>query len=826
MLHGAEAAKSSDCAVAEEKILGRILAMALESDGSAGFARRAVEALIEATPWLAGRRGRIALSDADDAEGALQVGGALGKAEEPQSGPRREMRFPIETHDATLGALLLEWDGGAPMSAAQSAFIGRALSAIALGLASRRQNDASIQFFEMAVEPLCIIGFDGRMRRANRAWEDVLGWSVQELLAMEATDLIHAEDTERAHRALRNVRAGEPLRRHIVRCRHKDGCYRWLEWSATGASGQILAQVRDVTDEERRRSHYEAIERATGIGGWEVDLDTQQLYWTPAIYELYGLQAGGWEPQLKDAITCYRPDARPQIIAAVDELRTKGTPYTLTLPFIARDGTERWRRLTGTAEMRDGKVIRVLGTSQDVTEQRRHQQHVRRLSEVAERTTNSVVITDAERRIIWVNPAFTRRTGFSLEEIRGRRPRETYISLGSDLEALRRVGEAVEAGRGMKYEMQWRDKEGRDLWVETDLQSFVDDEGVHAGFIAISTDITERKVYEAQVEAARREAQTARERLTLAIETLPDGFALFGGDDRLVLCNRRYREIYAKSADAMVPGASFEHILRVGLARGQYADALGREEEWLAERLAAHRRRDLSVEQKLADGRWLRIVERETPEGGYVGLRIDITELKRQEAALRASNLELQAALNRRDQAERRFSDIAAVSNDWFWEQDENLRFTFISDSFARSGCDPARVIGRKREEVFHLRDNAESLGRAFVAARTAGQAAAVRQRGLSREHHRGRRAVGAHQRRPVLPRRRHVRGLSRRRVGRHAALPGDAARRGGKSGQVAVPGDDEPRDPHAAQRRAGHGRRAAADRGRPRAGPAGGDDP
>ncbi|KAJ57392.1 histidine kinase [Actibacterium mucosum KCTC 23349] len=123
-------------------------------------------------------------------------------------------------------------------------------------------------------------------------------------------------------------------------------------------------------------------------------------------------------------------------------------------------------------------------------------------------------------------------------------------------------------------------------------------------------------------------------RMWAAIEAVPDGFVLYDRDDRLVMCNERYREIYATSAAAMTPGTTFEEILRYGAERGQYRDAVGRVEEWLVERLANHRRTDVPVEQALSDGRWLRILEKETPDGGRVGLRVDITAQKEQQVAL------------------------------------------------------------------------------------------------------------------------------------------------------------------------------------------------
>ena len=145
-----------------------------------------------------------------------------------------------------------------------------------------------------------------------------------------------------------------------------------------------------------------------------------------------------------------------------------------------------------------------------------------------------------------------------------------------------------------------------------------------------------------RLEQASREAGA---QLSLAIEALGEGFVLYDQDDRLVICNQRYRDIYAISAAAMVPGARFEDILRFGLAHGQYATARGREEAWLAERLAAHREPYSSHEQELGDGRWLQVIEQATPEGGRIGLRLDITERKRQEAAAIASKRQLQATL-------------------------------------------------------------------------------------------------------------------------------------------------------------------------------------
>lgn len=135
-----------------------------------------------------------------------------------------------------------------------------------------------------------------------------------------------------------------------------------------------------------------------------------------------------------------------------------------------------------------------------------------------------------------------------------------------------------------------------------------------------------------------RERETAQRQLIRAIENLNDGFALYDTDDRLVLFNQRYKDFYQKSADLLVHGARFEDIIRGGVARGQFPEASGREEEWIAERLAAHQKGDVEIEQRLEDGRWLKIAERRAPDGSTVGFRVDITELKKAISQANASN--------------------------------------------------------------------------------------------------------------------------------------------------------------------------------------------
>ncbi|QID18895.1 response regulator [Nitrogeniibacter mangrovi] len=155
-----------------------------------------------------------------------------------------------------------------------------------------------------------------------------------------------------------------------------------------------------------------------------------------------------------------------------------------------------------------------------------------------------------------------------------------------------------------------------------------------------------RNVVRQQTDQIReKNAALARseELLRDAIDAIGEAFVIYDPDDRLIYCNDRYRELYQESAGMIREGERFEDILRYGAERGQYAEANGRIDAWIEERLAAHRVGDTDLVQPLGNGGWLRIRERKTSTGHTVGFRVDITELvEARQAAERANQAKSQ----------------------------------------------------------------------------------------------------------------------------------------------------------------------------------------
>jgi len=133
----------------------------------------------------------------------------------------------------------------------------------------------------------------------------------------------------------------------------------------------------------------------------------------------------------------------------------------------------------------------------------------------------------------------------------------------------------------------------------------------------------------------QREIREGRRRLAVAIESISEAFSLYDGEDRLVVCNNKYRTLlYSGDAVEISPGMTFESIVRRAAERGYVREAEGRVEEWVRERMARHREPSGPHVQQRGDGRWILVSERKTDDGSTVAVYSDITELKQRENQL------------------------------------------------------------------------------------------------------------------------------------------------------------------------------------------------
>lgn len=135
-----------------------------------------------------------------------------------------------------------------------------------------------------------------------------------------------------------------------------------------------------------------------------------------------------------------------------------------------------------------------------------------------------------------------------------------------------------------------------------------------------------------------RELATYVQWLEEGIDSLPEAFVLYDADDRLLIANSQYSQLYPTIAGLLRPGITFREIAKAAVERGQFRHADGAD-AWLKRRIEFHDRGEGFFEQHLSDGRWIQLSERRTRSGGVTSIRADITLLKDREDALRRAML-------------------------------------------------------------------------------------------------------------------------------------------------------------------------------------------
>ncbi len=331
-----------------------------------------------------------------------------------------------------------------------------------------------------------------------------------------------------------------------------------------------------------------------------------------------------------------------------------------------------------------GFVFRI----RDITEDHQRAAEIAMLDAVTRGMTSQALVLDADCRVVWANKVVEDNAGQPLEALRGRPIWELHDP-GIAPEVLTAIGSAFAERRPLRIDVAKTDRHGQQIWVDVSIQPMSTTDNGPGGFTILESDITALKRHEAALEDMARAAERAHARLYAAIEALPDGFVYFDAEDRLVLCNEHYRAYFPASSDLIVPGVRFEEILRSQLNRGQFLDAIGQEEAWLADRLAQHRQTVHSTELRLADGRVIRSLTSKTPEGGHVGLRIDITEIR---------------------SAEARLNDVIAAARLGIWEFDSQSGTTVYNgawlDMLGLPSDDGGNLTREMWEDLIHPADH------------------------------------------------------------------------------------------------------------------------
>ncbi|BCW99464.1 MAG: hypothetical protein KatS3mg024_2291 [Armatimonadota bacterium] len=276
--------------------------------------------------------------------------------------------------------------------------------------------------------------------------------------------------------------------------------------------GQFFQQEERKREETRERERllrawqeseerYRVVAEITGNVIFQVDRDGFFTFLNPAWKELTGftVQEGLGHCSLE-----FLPEEdREQAMEQFWKLREPGhPPVAAHVRFIRKDGSLRWAWVkAGQVLSPTGEVVASIGIMTDVTEHLQQQQEIERLSLVARKTANAVVLTDLDLRITWVNEAFSRLTGYSTEDVLGTRADEVLIAPGSSKDVAEEVRRKLAECVGFQMEICQRTKSGDPCWTLLEATPIRREDGAPDGFVLIQTDITQTRRREMEFRA-------------------------------------------------------------------------------------------------------------------------------------------------------------------------------------------------------------------------------------------------------------------------------------------------------------------------------------
>ena len=533
-------------------------------------------------------------------------------------------------------------------------------------ITDRKAQEAELRKVSSAVaqSPVSIVitDLDGRIEFVNPRFCEVSGYTFDELRGRNPRVIKSGLTPRDTFTDLwRTITAGKVWRGEIVN-RSKAG-HLYVE----------LAVVAPVTDADGRTTHYvgvkeditarnamehalrESEERYRLIADhtkdmiWLADVATGLFTWVSPSFT----RVRGFTPEElvgTPVVEMQHPGARRRVgaglaerIAAFERGDEGARHRTDELEALCRDGSYIWTEVVTTL-MADasGKVRTMLGVTRDITARRRAEAELRKLTSAIEQSPVSIVITNLDAEIEYVNPWFTLTTGYAFEDVRGRNPR--ILQSGETPEDVYvEMWRTLTAGEVWRGELTNRRKNGERYVELAVIAPVLDENGYVTHYAAIKEDITERKRMErALVESEehyRLLADNSRDMIWLG--DLDSGLFTYVSPGSLAVCGRAPDELVGRPMASLAPGDGGGPAVGDLSAR---AAALAAGDE-----TARYRTDEMGIERPDGSRAWIEVAttlmaSRGDRAGQVLGVARDVTARKAAEAALRANEARLQEA--------------------------------------------------------------------------------------------------------------------------------------------------------------------------------------
>lgn len=294
------------------------------------------------------------------------AGGVLGV------GPDAMIGIPLRHQEQLVGVLVTGGRGPLQQKTQQLSTLNKLETFIGSEISRKKLEQEFEQLFQVIPKLIVTLDEEGLIMRINPAGCELLAASSDELVGQSIAAFVHPHDHDTFREEFGKLDPDGANSGFSCRMVSKAGQTIWLNWSWNYQqhAGIIFASGRNITAEKKLTELQEDATTLARIGGWELNVQTKELKWSDQVHAMHETDPAGYQPVLHSALNFYHADYRERVSAAIDNTMQTGAPFDFEAILVTAKGRELWVRAIGRAEIRNGAVVRLYGSFQDINQQK------------------------------------------------------------------------------------------------------------------------------------------------------------------------------------------------------------------------------------------------------------------------------------------------------------------------------------------------------------------------------------------------------------------------------------------------------------------------
>jgi len=368
-----------------------------------------------------------------------------------------------------------------------------------------KQKSEANQIIDASLDVFCTINKQGHFVFVSGTSINLWGYTPEELIGTPYLHLVLEEDHQKTNDKTNSIKSGEQTKSFINRYRKKDGSIAYNHWSArwdsaTNLTYCVARDAKESIEQEEKLSRSEQRFKALVQEGMDlyaiIDLQGRYTYMSPSSTAITGIPPEGFIG--RDAFEFIHPEDIEKTLSGLKKV-AKEDKVVMEL-YRAKNQNNEWRWVeTVLTNMLDNPAVNgIVVNSRDITKEIEEKQQLKLLESVITNTNDAILITEAEPfdepgpKILYVNEAFTKMTGYEAEEVIGKTPR-ILQGPNSDKEELAKLGQALRNYESHEITTLNYKKSGAEFWVNFTVTPVANEKGWYTHWIAIERDVTEQK---------------------------------------------------------------------------------------------------------------------------------------------------------------------------------------------------------------------------------------------------------------------------------------------------------------------------------------------